>query len=65
MLLSFFLEFLSSISFFIYLCSPMKYLNKPSEKIITTESTGSTKMNFLLLHIDGHIVDRLCFVNIN
>ena len=48
-----------------YLCSPMRYLNKPSEKIITTESTGSTKLNFLLFHIDGHIVDRLFFANIN
>ena len=65
MFASFFLEFLSSISFFIYFCSPMKYLNKPSEKIITTESIGSTKMNFLLFHIDGHIVDRLFFANIN
>ena len=65
MLVSFFLEFLSSISFFIYLCSPMKYLNKPSEKIICTESIGSTKMNFLLFHIDGRFVDRLFFANIN
>ena len=43
----------------------MKYLNKPSEKIITTESIGSTKMNFLLFHIDGRFVDRLFFANIN
>ena len=43
----------------------MRYQNKPSEKIITTESIGSTKMNFLLFHIDGHIVDRLFFANIN
>jgi len=42
-----------------YLCSPMKYLNKPSEKIIATESMGSTKLNFLLFHIDGRVVDRL------
>ena len=65
MLVSFFHEFLSSISFFIYLCSPMKYLNKPSEKIITTESMGSTKLNFLHFHIDGRFVDRLFFANIN
>ena len=43
----------------------MKYLNKPSEKIITTESTGSTKLNFLLFNTDGHIVDRLFFANNN
>ena len=29
-----------------YLCSPMRYPNKPSEKIICTESNGSIKMNF-------------------
>ena len=43
----------------------MRYQNKPSEKIITTESIGSTKMNFLLFHIDGHIVDRLFFAKFN
>ena len=43
----------------------MKYLNKPSEKIITTESNGSIKLNSLLPHTDGHIVDRLFFANIN
>ena len=48
-----------------YLCSQMRYLNKPSEKIITTESIGSTKLNFLLFHIDGHIVDRLFFAKFN
>ena len=43
----------------------MRYLNKPSEKIITTESTGSTKLNFLLFHIDGRFVDRLFFAKFN
>ena len=43
----------------------MRYQNKPSEKIITTESIGSTKMNFLLFHTDGHFVDRLFFAKFN
>ena len=43
----------------------MRYQNKPSEKIITTESTGSIKMNFPNSYIDGHIVDRLFFAKIN
>ena len=43
----------------------MRYLIKPSEKIITTESKGSTPLNFPLSHIDGQIVGRLFFANIN
>ena len=43
----------------------MRYQNKPSEKIITTESIGSIKTNFPLFHIDGHFVDRLFFANNN
>ncbi len=43
----------------------MRYQNKPSEKIITTESIGSTKMNFRLFHIDGRLVDRLFFAKFN
>ncbi len=43
----------------------MKYQNKPSEKIICTESNGSIKLNSLLSHTDGHIVGRLFFANIN
>ena len=45
-----------------YLCSPMKYLNKPSEKIICMESIGSFTLNFQRSHIDGQIVGRLFFV---
>jgi len=43
----------------------MRYQNKPSGKIIITESTGSTKMNFPVSYIDGHIVGRLFFDNLN
>ncbi len=43
----------------------MRYQNKPSDKIFTTESTGSIKMNFLLSHIDGQIVGRLFFAKFN
>lgn len=43
----------------------MRYQNKPSEKIICTESTGSIKTNFPISHTDGHIVGRLFFANIN
>ena len=43
----------------------MRYQNKPSEKIITTESTGSIKMNFPNSNIDGHIVGRLFFAKFN
>ena len=43
----------------------MRYQNKPSEKIITTESIGSIKTNFPLFHIDGHFVDRLFFAKFN
>ena len=39
----------------------MRYQSKPSDKIFTTESTGSIKTNFPLSHIDGHIVGRLFF----
>ena len=42
-----------------YLCSPMKYLNKPSEKIICTESIGSFTLNFQRYHIGGQTVGRL------
>gem|GEM_PF-6228359 len=45
-----------------YLCSLMKYLNKPSEKIICTESIGSFTLNFQRYHIDGQTVGRLFFV---
>ena len=54
-----------TIEKFSYLCSPMRYLIKPSEKIITTESKGSTPLSFPLSHIDGQIVGRLFFANIN
>ena len=43
----------------------MRYQNKPSEKIITTESIGSMKTNFPFSHIGGHIVGRLFFANNN
>ena len=43
----------------------MRYQNKPSEKIICTESIGSIKTNFPLSHIDGHLVGRLFFAKFN
>ena len=42
----------------------MRYQSKPSDKIFTTESTGSIKTNFPLSHIDGHIVGRLFFCSV-
>ena len=39
----------------------MRYQNKPSEKIIGTESNGSIKLNSPLSHTDGHIDGRLFF----
>ena len=41
----------------------MRYLIKPSEKIITTESVDSITLSFPFLNIGGHIVDRLFFAN--
>jgi hypothetical protein len=48
-----------------YFCSPMKYLNKPSEKIIATESADSTTLVSLFPYIGGHMVDRLFFAENN
>jgi hypothetical protein len=44
-----------------YLCSPMRYLIKPSDKIVCWESTDSTTLNSLLPYIDGQSVGRLFF----
>ena len=43
----------------------MKYLNKPSEKIINTESTDSTNLVSLFIIFGGHMVDRLFFAKFN
>ena len=48
-----------------YICSPMRYLIKPSEKIVCWESTDSTTLNSLLSHIGGHSVGRLFFAKNN
>ena len=48
-----------------YFCSPMKYLNKPSEKIINTESTDSTNLVSLFIIFGGQMVDRLFFAENN
>jgi len=49
---------------FHYFCSPMRYLMKPSEKIITTESVDSITLNFKFSPFGGHLVGRLFFANI-
>ena len=43
----------------------MKYLNKPSKKIINTESTDSTNLVSLFIIFGGHMVDRLFFAENN
>ena len=43
----------------------MRYLIKPSDKIVCWESTDSTTLNFPISHIGGQSVGRLFFANFN